>query len=310
LSKQKTLFRVTPKDLTLIAVIPFQITVLVSLAMWYQELPWWSFFWLLPLHFALSLQGTSANHNHYHTPIFYNKRLNGLLRLGYSSVTSPKTPHNAGHGIHHIAKESFNQSSVLGVMGLNKALWKQIVGLFRYVFYFFGGQYIVYLILLRIWPIERLVKFAMPNEPEMGERFFRTLTKRDVLIAAQNDVIIWLAFKGLLLVIDWQFFFFYFLPANFLIDTFRQNENYVQHWGATDPNDNKRDAVSCYGKLYNMLTFNLGYHQEHHFKPGTHWLDLPKITEQLPHDRRVVPFMHYVNLPIFYPKLSLALQSN
>src|SRR4029079_506694 len=35
-----------------------------------------------------------------------------------------------------------------------------------------------------------------------------------------------------------------------------------------------RGAVSHYGRLYNLLFFNDGYHVEHHAKPGMHWLDL------------------------------------
>lgn len=34
-------------------------------------------------------------------------------------------------------------------------------------------------------------------------------------------------------------------------------------------------ATSHYGKLYNLLCFNDGYHVEHHANPATHWTSLP-----------------------------------
>ena len=50
------------------------------------------------------------------------------------------------------------------------------------------------------------------------------------------------------------------------------------------------NSVSAYGKLYNFVWFNNGYHQEHHFRPGTHWMDLPKVRKELPsdEDRQVI----------------------
>jgi fatty acid desaturase len=84
-------------------------------------------------------------------------------------------------------------------------------------------------------------------------------------------------------------------------------EDYLHHWGASDFRDSRRDAVSCYGILYNWLTFNLGYHQEHHLRPGVHWRKLPAMTAELPSDRRIVPFTHYLNLPVFYPDFAKAL---
>jgi hypothetical protein len=37
-----------------------------------------------------------------------------------------------------------------------------------------------------------------------------------------------------------------------------------------------RGTISHYGRLYNLLFFNDGYHVEHHAHPGAHWTSLPQ----------------------------------
>jgi fatty acid desaturase len=53
-------------------------------------------------------------------------------------------------------------------------------------------------------------------------------------------------------------------------------QNYFEHYGA-DPDDPLANSVSHYGRLYNLLAFNDGYHQEHHLRPGCHWRALPTL---------------------------------
>ena len=40
--------------------------------------------------------------------------------------------------------------------------------------------------------------------------------------------------------------------------------------------EHARGATSHYGRLYNALCFNDGYHVEHHTAPGLHWTELPQ----------------------------------
>src|SRR5262249_9370095 len=74
-------------------------------------------------------------------------------------------------------------------------------------------------------------------------------------------------------------------------------ENYFEHHGA-QPGNRKTDSVSCYGWLYNVLRFNHGYHQEHHYRPQVHWTRLPALKDQLPpeSERRVVRWAHWFNV--------------
>jgi len=47
-------------------------------------------------------------------------------------------------------------------------------------------------------------------------------------------------------------------------------QNYFEHFGAC-PENRFANSVSHYGRLYNFVTFNDGYHQEHHLCPQEHW---------------------------------------
>src|SRR5580693_2615524 len=39
-----------------------------------------------------------------------------------------------------------------------------------------------------------------------------------------------------------------------------------------------RQPTSHYGRIYNFLCFNDGYHAEHHAAPAIHWTELPRVT--------------------------------
>ena len=96
--------------------------------------------------------------------------------------------------------------------------------------------------------------------------------------------------------INWRGLLIIYLPIWYLGQALARVEVYSEHFGAT-PGDRRTDAVSCYGRLYNLLWFNNGYHQEHHFRPGVHWTSLPDLKHQmLPEtDRRVVSIAHCTN---------------
>lgn len=63
-----------------------------------------------------------------------------------------------------------------------------------------------------------------------------------------------------------------FLPGYGLAMLLCQLQGHYEHAGqpvAVEP------GVSYYGRLYNLLWWNDGYHGEHHRFPGTHWSQLP-----------------------------------
>ncbi|MGC0416126.1 fatty acid desaturase family protein [Embleya sp. AB8] len=84
---------------------------------------------------------------------------------------------------------------------------------------------------------------------------------------------------ALLALISWQWVLLSYLPAYFVALTMVNVQNYYRHYGA-DPTERAADSVSHYGRLYNLLTFNDGFHQEHHLSPGMHWSKMPQVRER------------------------------
>jgi fatty acid desaturase len=83
----------------------------------------------------------------------------------------------------------------------------------------------------------------------------------------------------LFLTISWRWVLFCYLPAFFLALALVNVQNYYEHYGAA-PEKRYANSVSYYGSLYNLLTFNDGYHQEHHLRPLTHWTQMPRVKRE------------------------------
>jgi fatty acid desaturase len=84
---------------------------------------------------------------------------------------------------------------------------------------------------------------------------------------------------ALFAAICWQWALLSYLPAFFTALTMVNVQNYYRHYGA-NPSARGADSVSHYGRLYNLLTFNDGFHQEHHLSPGSHWSNMPSVRER------------------------------
>lgn len=70
-----------------------------------------------------------------------------------------------------------------------------------------------------------------------------------------------------LLTLDARYFLFAYLPGMVMGLGLCWLHGYYEHaWGTT----------SHYGRLYNFLFFNDGYHVEHHVGSGVHWTRLPQ----------------------------------
>lgn len=90
------------------------------------------------------------------------------------------------------------------------------------------------------------------------------------LAAVVVTVVLWIA-------IDWRWFLLAFVPTFYAGWFLALLENYYEHHRATDPDSRLADSVSYYGRWYNLMMFNEGYHQEHHLKPHLHWTRRPQV---------------------------------
>ena len=57
-------------------------------------------------------------------------------------------------------------------------------------------------------------------------------------------------------------------------------EGYLEHNGS-QPGNPFANSVSSYNRLYNLLWFNNGFHQEHHWDPKAHWTEMRLLREQI-----------------------------
>lgn len=84
---------------------------------------------------------------------------------------------------------------------------------------------------------------------------------------------------SLFILISWKWTVLCYFPSFYLALLLVNIQNYYEHYGA-NPINRIANSVSYYGRIYNFLTFNDGYHQEHHLRCGTHWLLMPEVHKQ------------------------------
>jgi fatty acid desaturase len=127
-----------------------------------------------------------------------------------------------------------------------------------------------------LFSVKRLWRVG-EREVEMLSLFPKSSAKRGwELRQVQLDRMAQFLAVGFFLTISWQWFLLCYLPAFFVALTLVNVQNYYEHYGA-DPESRYANSVSYYGRLYNLLAFNDGYHQEHHLRPLAHWKLMPRV---------------------------------
>jgi fatty acid desaturase len=81
-------------------------------------------------------------------------------------------------------------------------------------------------------------------------------------------------------LVDWRYFVFFYVPSHYLGWVLSYAEGYLEHYGCK-PGNPYANSVSSYNRLYNLVWFNNGYHQEHHWDPKWHWSRMPELSERL-----------------------------
>jgi fatty acid desaturase len=80
-------------------------------------------------------------------------------------------------------------------------------------------------------------------------------------------------------ILNWKFLLFY-VPFYYFGHSLSYLNGYYRHFGG-NPDEPIAWGVSSYGKLYNAIWFNNGYHAEHHYKPKVHWTKMNQLHEQI-----------------------------
>lgn len=155
------------------------------------------------------------------------------------------------------------------------------VSAFRYAV--FGAVETLVSITRALLSVSRLWRVGQ-HETELLQLFAKSATKRAwELRQVQLDRMVQFLALALFVAISWRWVLFCYLPA-FLVSLALVNvQNYYEHYGAA-PENRYANSVSYYGALYNLLTFNDGYHQEHHLRPLAHWTQMPRVKREY-HDK-------------------------
>lgn len=263
-----SLFRFSNKDSYLIAFTVLMIVFPIAMAL--GNLP---IVWVLAisvLHsFVLVLHQNSSVHNHTHWPTFTNKHYNNIYECMLSAASGiPPQVWKRGHLIHHRyvndrPDEHGNTKDPTSVYLGGKD--GQVINFWKYVIVKGASAGIHYLFKVPYY----LSTVGLEQNVKREYWSFRIFM---IIIFAINFQ------YGLILLL-----------AYLMSYGINQANSYGEHWGYLHlSGDTTRDSFSNYDKWFNVLTFNAGYHQEHHHKPGTHWTKLPEVTPYLPTDRKVL----------------------
>jgi fatty acid desaturase len=200
---------------------------------------------------ACSAMPGSISHNHHHVSTFTQSWLNRIyeviLFLEVGILPYAWTlHHNLGHHKEYLDQEK------------DPANWRLADGrLMSRVRYDIVGA-------LRIYP--EIAKIG-PRYPELYRRFkfwaFISLSVLAVFIALDP-------LKALLLFVA---------PMPIMYLGLLDN-TYMQHCGL-DTNSELTASRNTSNRLYNFISWNLGYHTAHHMKPHLHWSRLPAFHAQI-----------------------------
>jgi fatty acid desaturase len=241
--------------------------------------------------YLMSTNYQVTGHNFVHNPFFASKRLNAVFSV-FNSL--PLGVPQSLYRVHHLHHHKYNNDAPDPATGTTKDFTST-------------------------WRYSKLPGEEEPVLPYAVFGFFRI----DVGILALGmrklrlqRMVVWevsalLAMMAVFGVLNPLGFVAFYLPVWMAGTVASQAENWFEHYGAI-PGDRLTDAVSSYGWFYNLIRFNNGYHQEHHFRPRTHWTRLPEIKKLMrpETERHVVRGAHWFNLcprriPVVSAKLHL-----
>jgi len=227
----------------------------------FAHLSWW---FLAPAFVAITWSYCwnmqCISHNFIHNPFFSNSWLN--CAYGILETLALGVPHVLYH--HYHLNHHWGDSDAQGPDGTTKD-WSSI---YRYGKNAKPEGFIQYC----------LVSFFRVEVTPVLRVCIRH--GRAHVLQCVAETIALVAFWIVMGVMDWRYFVFYYLTSYYLGWVLSYAEGYLEHYNA-QPGNYFANSVSSYNWLYNVLWFNNGYHQEHHWDPKVHWRKMPQLRQQL-----------------------------
>jgi len=261
MTRSRRFFRSSPYD----AIPSLCVVGIVALIIWtcqaFQSLSWWV---LVPAFIAVAwsycwnLQCLS--HNFIHNPYFSNNWLNRAFSL--LETLALGMPHVFYH--HYHLNHHFGDNDKKRPDGTTRD-WSSI---YRHSRDENPEPFWSY-VLLGYWRVE-----VMPLLRVVAKHGWKEMTQAAV------ECVVMAVFWVAMLWYDWRYFVCFYLPSYYLGWMLSYAEGYLEHYGA-QPGNPYANSVSSYHRWYNLLWFNNGYHQEHHWDPKWHWTRMPQLHDQL-----------------------------
>ncbi|MBF2713580.1 fatty acid desaturase [Agrobacterium vitis] len=226
----------------------------------FESRPLWLSFVLACLYaLSISWNINSISHNFIHTPYFKPRWMNYAFSLLESiTIGFSQTYYHWVHMRHHSGNsdrpdESGKTVDLLSIYKHGKNGEPENV--FSYTFLSFFRD--------DLGEIHRAIAARRPFEAKWG---------RIELIAF---IVVALA----ALAYDWKATLF-LVPFYYLGNCLSSLNGYYEHLHG-DPEEPIAWGVSSYKSFYNWLWFGNGYHAEHHYRPKTHWTQLPLLHDRI-----------------------------
>lgn len=250
-------FRYTPSDAIPALCAVSHVALFAVTFLYYSSLPTWFLvgaFCLVIFNYCWNVQ--SISHNFIHNPFFSSEWLNRAFNLLETiAMGIPQTIYHHYHLNHHFGDndapgpngqtKDWGSTYRHGKEGQPEPFWSYcLIGFFRF----------------ELGPCLRMIVRCGP--------------KHIVMLAAESLTLG--AFWVTLLVYDWRYFVYFYLPSYYLGWVLVYAHTYCLHYGAK-PGNYYANSVSSYYPLYNWIFFGNGYHQEHHWDPKAHWTRMDEV---------------------------------
>jgi fatty acid desaturase len=281
-AEHRRMWRNSPADAILLALTLLQFAATIALAALTPFHLWPMAVSALVVAFMVTYSVIVVSHLFVHQPWFVDARFNAIVSLVASaniaqSVQAYHLTHVRNH--HRYNNDRGNDGSTADLTSTfrysrdagHASMPRYLVCSLRGSILEFAGTLLSLTRLCAVGPGESvLLGLASRNERRRAEE----------LAQVRYDRLAQLAVTALLAALDWRWVLLCYLPAVALAFTLVNVQNYYRHYGAR-PESRYANSISHYGRLYNRLTFNDGYHQEHHLRPSTHWRRMPSVAARM-----------------------------